>query len=535
MQADLSNDCIYDNISIFSGINRKPVLALFVEWGISEMSANDSEPEPAPVSDDTGETEPPPTHSVDFIDTVERLKDRASASRRASIGNKTNSTVVAFLAVSALLMVVVGAENVVRRALVPDVADVATKRLEAANERARIATAEAAQKSATAESAKATVDSINEEKLAAKKTTEDAEELAAVRAAAFAANEDTRAALANAEATAFTRSDAHNAAKARSDGDIELFALAKKDLAIVEAKFAAFSQNFSLARSNYDRAKERALETGADLKNLAKLDPKRVKQLKDQLANARTQLDESGGRIEFLKSTAQNFDRTRAEVGETYDTARVAADKANLTVYSAGEELREAQATLAIAEEKAKRAAATLSDADDKATAARDLAKEPNAPDAIRKRNERHAKALADATAAWNIANAAQEAAVLARDTARELATAASSAPLPEDQKTDIQQAITRGGAVAGAIGIAILVLQIFVNSMRYYARLAEFYDAQADALLASGNDPALAIEFLEKFSPASIDFGKAPVSIYEKALDAVAKVTGPTAGRGNI
>lgn len=70
---------------------------------------------------------------------------------------------------------------------------------------------------------------------------------------------------------------------------------------------------------------------------------------------------------------------------------------------------------------------------------------------------------------------------------------------------------------------------------MRYYARLAEFYDAQADALLASGNDPALAIEFLEKFSPASIDFGKAPVSIYEKALDAVAKVTGPTAGRGNI
>ncbi len=43
---------------------------------------------------------------------------------------------------------------------------------------------------------------------------------------------------------------------------------------------------------------------------------------------------------------------------------------------------------------------------------------------------------------------------------------------------------------MAGAIGIGILLVQIFVNSMRYYARLAELYDTQADALLASGGAP---------------------------------------------
>lgn len=54
------------------------------------MSVNDSEPEPTPESDDLGETGLPPTHAVDFTDTVERLKTRASASRRASIRNRTN-------------------------------------------------------------------------------------------------------------------------------------------------------------------------------------------------------------------------------------------------------------------------------------------------------------------------------------------------------------------------------------------------------------------------------------------------------------
>ena len=70
---------------------------------------------------------------------------------------------------------------------------------------------------------------------------------------------------------------------------------------------------------------------------------------------------------------------------------------------------------------------------------------------------------------------------------------------------------------------------------MRYYARLAEFYDAQADALLASGNHSHLAIDFLDRFSPTVIDFGKTPMSIYEKALDTVGKVAAPGANRGKV
>ena len=86
---------------------------------------------------------------------------------------------------------------------------------------------------------------------------------------------------------------------------------------------------------------------------------------------------------------------------------------------------------------------------------------------------------------------------------------------------------------MAGAIGIAILLVQIFVSSMRYYARLAELYEAQADALLASDGDHVIAAEFLERLSPLGVDFGKAPTSLYEKALDAIGKAAGGVAQRG--
>ena len=56
---------------------------------------------------------------IDFNETIERLKLRAIDARRQSKSNKINSTFVAIFAVTALLMVVVGAEDVVRRRLVP--------------------------------------------------------------------------------------------------------------------------------------------------------------------------------------------------------------------------------------------------------------------------------------------------------------------------------------------------------------------------------------------------------------------------------
>jgi hypothetical protein len=54
---------------------------------------------------------------------------------------------------------------------------------------------------------------------------------------------------------------------------------------------------------------------------------------------------------------------------------------------------------------------------------------------------------------------------------------------------------------------------------------LAEQYDGQADALLAANGDTEKAKELLPLFVPSSIDFGKVPVSLAEKALDTVKDV----------
>ncbi|MEB2499532.1 hypothetical protein [Burkholderia cenocepacia] len=77
----------------------------------------------------------------------------------------------------------------------------------------------------------------------------------------------------------------------------------------------------------------------------------------------------------------------------------------------------------------------------------------------------------------------------------------------------------------AGAVVIAILLIQIMVTFMRYYAQLAELYDAQALALEASNGNAEIAIKFAEHFSPNSITFGKMPVTLYEKSLDTIAEL----------
>ena len=87
-------------------------------------------------------------------------------------------------------------------------------------------------------------------------------------------------------------------------------------------------------------------------------------------------------------------------------------------------------------------------------------------------------------------------------------------------RETNVTSIITKGGATAGAIGIAIFLMQIFVASMRYYARLSEFYDAQADALRTSCGNPDYAERYLKSFSPAVVDFGKIPTTFYEKLID---------------
>ncbi|HVT36305.1 MAG TPA: hypothetical protein VHE37_12000 [Nevskiaceae bacterium] len=76
-----------------------------------------------------------------------------------------------------------------------------------------------------------------------------------------------------------------------------------------------------------------------------------------------------------------------------------------------------------------------------------------------------------------------------------------------------------------GGVGFVVLLIQIAVQFLRYFARLSELYAAQATAMIASAGDVQNAILFMQNFSPASIDIGKAPSTIYEKALDTIAAV----------
>jgi hypothetical protein len=73
-----------------------------------------------------------------------------------------------------------------------------------------------------------------------------------------------------------------------------------------------------------------------------------------------------------------------------------------------------------------------------------------------------------------------------------------------------------------GAVAFTFLLIQTAFTFIRYFVRLAELYDAQADALEASDGDPKVAYAFIEKFSPLGVDFGRLPVSVYEKSFDAV-------------
>jgi hypothetical protein len=96
------------------------------------------------------------------------------------------------------------------------------------------------------------------------------------------------------------------------------------------------------------------------------------------------------------------------------------------------------------------------------------------------------------------------------------------AAKLADLTKTDYTQLLVSSIFSLGTVGFTVLLIQIMGNFIRYYARVAELYYSQADAIRISRGDVAIASEYSKILSPAGVDFGKAPISIYEKALDAV-------------
>lgn len=84
---------------------------------------------------------------------------------------------------------------------------------------------------------------------------------------------------------------------------------------------------------------------------------------------------------------------------------------------------------------------------------------------------------------------------------------------------------ITTVTAIGGAIGLFFYLMQIFFSRMRYYNRLAEYYDSQGDCLHAGGGDPKLTFQLLEKLSPLVVEPGKMPSHLYDRLINSLTNV----------
>lgn len=106
-----------------------------------------------------------------------------------------------------------------------------------------------------------------------------------------------------------------------------------------------------------------------------------------------------------------------------------------------------------------------------------------------------------------------------------ERAEAAYKNKAPENTNVgnDLITSVSSIAFTFGAIAFFVLGIQIGMSFLRYYARLAELYDSQASALMMSNGDPDKAVKFFEIFSPMDVSFGKAPASLYERAIEVIA------------
>ncbi|HCF6469564.1 TPA: hypothetical protein NIJ55_002106 [Klebsiella variicola subsp. variicola] len=77
----------------------------------------------------------------------------------------------------------------------------------------------------------------------------------------------------------------------------------------------------------------------------------------------------------------------------------------------------------------------------------------------------------------------------------------------------------------AGIVGFLLYILQIAVSFIRYYSRLAELYDSQKTALIASDGNVESAEILMKILSNDHIGLGKEPTTLYGKALDVIGEV----------
>ena len=90
---------------------------------------------------------------------------------------------------------------------------------------------------------------------------------------------------------------------------------------------------------------------------------------------------------------------------------------------------------------------------------------------------------------------------------------------------SDLIPFISRTILASGAVAFIVMLIQVSIMFMKYHTRLAELYETQANIILATEADMDKATEALKVFSPNSIEIGKTPTTLYEKALDTIQEV----------
>jgi predicted PurR-regulated permease PerM len=114
----------------------------------------------------------------------------------------------------------------------------------------------------------------------------------------------------------------------------------------------------------------------------------------------------------------------------------------------------------------------------------------------------------------------------------RDLKNAAESLPkqITDEETPPVQTVISTIVTRIGSVLLLVFLVQILVTLFKYNIRLAGYYDSRADALelLDDGNGPDLE-RIAAIFASESLDFGKAPPSPAQHAIDLAREIISST------
>ncbi|MCH7935657.1 MAG: hypothetical protein IH994_01030 [Proteobacteria bacterium] len=450
--------------------------------------------------------------SVDFSKAINRLKLRAKAARRTSKINRNLMMLTAASVAGGLFYAAVWDVGIVARTKV-DQEQVRIANREAKNVNAAVSlaskTVENKEKELRETQRQEKIDqaSLTKAKKAAEKAAEEAEK--AIEKFIEASRE-----VVKVEAAKKIAADLLESEKLAYDEIINNLASFRTERNTVKVRFEE-AESDSL--SSKEIAKIKAYEAKqAREKAERETDQTLVENLKKE-ANEKTNIKNRTDEIAKKAKEKLRIER------EAYVLIREKVQSSENKAADAEKKLAEKVAADEAAKERFDRAVQTQEAAKNKANSALALAstidKRITALETkLSQAAEKSAKAISKAETELNDAKTALENAKRRSEEAKEFVGIVSLG------ETDIPTTAVRSALLAAGVGIVILLIQNFANSMRFYALLGEFYDSQADAFLAANSNSDLSVTYLKEFPPKGIDFGKTPTSLYEKALDLVGK-----------